>query len=338
MHTGGSDWKKYWRRKELSETDAEAIKRSCPSVKAASPLAQAQTRVSFEKEMANHVNVVGSDPNYNEMGGQLVDEGRSLTENDVATSRNVCVLGRAVADKLFPFSDPLGQQVRIEGRKLEVIGLLERKGNVMGQSKDNIILLPYPVFKQIWGNGWGTSLMIMARSPELYVRALDEVVSTLRRVRGVKWDEDNDFEIVTQASLLEGFKKITGGVFIVMIAIAAISLLVGGIGIMNIMYVSVTERTKEIGIRKALGARRNDILGQFLTEAVILSGLGGLIGVLLGLGLALAVKSFTPLPVHTPLWTILLALGFSSLVGLFFGIYPALHAARLDPIESLRYE
>ena len=199
-------------------------------------------------------------------------------------------------------------------------------------------MIPLTTLQKLAGEKLNVDIGVQATGPGSWDSAMDEVITLLRRRRGVPYSEPNDFEILTQDSLMEMFNNITGAAFAVVIGVASISLLVGGIGIMNIMLVTVTERTREIGIRKALGARRKDILWQFLTEATVLSGVGGILGILLGFSIGKLVGALSPLPAVVPIWSIFLGLGFSSMVGLFFGIYPAAKAAKLDPIVALRFE
>ena len=257
---------------------------------------------------------------------------------NVEHRRQVCVLGTDIVERLFPYEDPVGRHVRSGPHRFLVVGVLEEKGSFMGQSRDNLVMIPLTTLQKLAGENLNLDIGVLPEGPGAMQSAMDEVITLLRHRRGLSYEQPNDFEILTQDSLMEVFNNITGAAFAVVVGVASISLLVGGIGIMNIMLVTVTERTREIGIRKALGAKRRDVLWQFLIEATVLSGVGGILGILLGFSLGKFVGAVSPLPSVVPLWTIFLGLGFSSLVGMFFGIYPATKAARLDPIVALHYE
>ncbi len=268
-----------------------------------------------------------------------VSEGRDLTKQDVDFSRNVVVMGMDIVDQLFPFDDPLGKTISIEGKKFRVIGITERQGNLFGQSQDNFVLIPITVYLQMFSSRWTSlSITIESESPEMYDKTQDEVIGIMRAIRQVPPGEENDFEVVSNDELIDTFAAFTGGVKLFALAISVIALVVAGIGIMNIMLVSVSERIKEIGIRKAVGAKRRDILIQFLTEAIFLSEIGGIFGIILGILGGNAVTLVFDIPVVIPLDLALLGLFVCSIIGIGFGSYPAYRAARLDPIESLHYD
>ncbi len=336
----GHERRKYRNRKDIKTEYARKIRDVANLVDNATP--QVYTwgetiKGNSEKTNAN-VLVYGVSEDWQETEGHFVKDGRFLQETDVHSSRTVCVIGLDIVEKLFPFKNPIGECVYVSGKKLKVIGVLEEKGSIFGSSRDNIVVMPYTTFENIFGKHNDVTITVQAKSAELIVPAMDQVAGILRTIRKVPPGKPNDFEIITRDSLADTWKNLTGVIFAAAVGIAMISLLVGGIGIMNIMLVSVTERTREIGIRKAIGAKRKDILGQFIVEAVILSGFGGLIGIVTGLLLGALIGAVSPLPSAVPVWAIFAGLGFSSLVGLFFGIYPAAKAARLDPIVALRYE
>jgi len=224
------------------------------------------------------------------------------------------------------------------GRRFEVVGIFEKKGSAFGQSQDNKIAIPFFQFQKLYGKERSINITVQAATPALVETAQEQTIGVMRTQRKVKPGVENDFEIYSNETITGFFDNITKYVRIVAIAIASISLLVAGVGIMNIMLVSVTERTREIGIRKSVGAKRSDILWQFLIEAIVLSELGGLIGIILGLGIGKLVDALTPVPAAVPVWTVFLGLIFCSFVGLVFGVYPAMKAARMDPITALRYE
>jgi putative ABC transport system permease protein len=338
--TSGKQWREYARRKNLTYEDALAIEELCRSVKIVAPdinLYPGEV-IRYRGESTDRVPVWGVTETYLDVYSYFVSWGRFITPTDVEHRRQVCVLGMDVVNRLFLFEDPVGAYVRSGPHRFLVVGVLEEKGSFMGQSQDNLVMIPLTTLQKLSGEKLNVDIGVQAKGPGSWDSALDEVITLLRRRRGLAYSDPNDFEILTQDSLMEMFNNITGAAFAVVIGVASISLLVGGIGIMNIMLVTVTERTREIGIRKALGARRTDILWQFLIEATVLSGVGGILGILLGFSIGKMVGALSPLPSVVPIWSILLGLGFSSMVGLFFGIYPATKAARLDPIVALRYE
>ena len=274
-------------------------------------------------------------------------DGRNISQMDVRAARKVAVIGAAVADRLYPFVDPVGRDIRVDGRKYEVIGVFDVKNSAMGGSYDSYVLIPVSTFVNIYGlsnrDGWPRSVNITvhARTPDIIADAMQETRQVLRRGRNVPRGEEDNFTMYNSESSIAQFNQMTLGVKIGAAVIGTIALVVAGIGIMNIMLVSVTERTKEIGIRKSLGAKPRDILRQFLLEAVVLCNVGGVIGVLLGfafgnvlvkVGMSSAFESAVPLE-----WA-LIGLLFCSAVGIVFGMLPAIKASRLNPIDALRYE
>jgi putative ABC transport system permease protein len=244
-----------------------------------------------------------------------------------------------VADLLFPDRSPLVEEVRLRGRPFEVVGVAERRGSVLGLgSKDGWTMVPWPAYELAFGRNPNNNVALVATTPEDVQKAIDEVVATLRRLRGLAPGDENDFDYYTNESATETLDQLIAMIGAATFGVCALALLVGGIGIMNIMLVSVTERTREIGVRKALGARRRRILIQFLFEAVTLSALGGLFGVLLGAGLAVGAREVFAVPASVPAWAVLLSLFTACGAGLLFGIYPAARASRLDPVEAMRTE
>ena len=329
----------------LEDAYALADPRNVPHAVAVAPVLQRRGTVTYGGENIR-TDVIGVTPEYEQVRNWHVVRGRYISQSDLEAAARVAVLGKIPAEELFKGADPIGQLIRIERVPFRVIGILEeRGGGFFGFSEDDRILIPITTLqtrlmgaRAIRGQGRLVSFINVSATSEKDIdRAIEEITWTLRRRHNIEFGED-DFSIFTQQDLLGAFNQITTILTLFLGAIAAISLLVGGIGIMNIMLVSVTERTREIGIRKAVGAKRRDILVQFLIEAVVLSVVGGFIGTLAGAGIARIVDSFDVIQTVISLQAVLLAVGFSIAVGLFFGIYPAWRAAQLNPIEALRYE
>jgi len=269
----------------------------------------------------------------------IVDIGRPLNNNDIKYSKDVCLIGQDIIDKLFVGIDPIGQSIKVDNHNLEVIGIIEKQPEFFGQSMDNYIVIPITSYESFYGKTRGSvEITVMANSEEEYDATIQATIGHLRTMRKVKPGEENDFEIFSNESLIGQIADITGGVRIGAMAISLIALLAAGVGIMNIMLVSVTERTKEIGIRKAVGARRSNILIQFLIEAIILCLIGGFIGIFFGVGLGNLAGSFINAKAAIPYDWVAIGLSLCVLVGVIFGTYPAYKAANLDPIEALRYE
>ncbi|MCX7837056.1 MAG: ABC transporter permease, partial [candidate division WOR-3 bacterium] len=301
--------------------------------------------ITYGINKVRNIEVIGSDENLQYTSNYVISSGRFINEDDFKRRRKVCVVGSYIVENLFPDTDPLFKTINLGGKKFTIVGVLEPKGSFMGQPQDNIIIIPLTTFDEVFPKPtgfqrlWrGLSFQILPKDGKNLERTIDEIREVLRRRRRLGFDKPDDFGINTQQTLREIYKNITNVAFIVMIAVAAISLIVGGIGIMNIMLVAVTERTKEIGLRKAVGASNRDILLQFLLEACFLSFLGGVIGLILGIGSAKIIAALTPLESAVPLWVIIIGVLFPICVGIFFGIYPATRAAKLNPIEALRYE
>ena len=323
----------------LTEDDASAIQKECPAVALVSPGTRAGGQV-----IAGNLNwatgIEGTGPDYLEIRKWSVEYGDFYTDQDIKAASKVCVLGKTVADALFPESSPVGQTIRIRNVPCKVIGVLSRKGqNAMGQDQDDIILAPYTtVLRRLTWYPYLRQILVSATTPGNIAVAQSQIAELLRmRHRIAAYDQD-DFTIRNQADLASAANATTQILTILLASIASVSLLVGGIGIMNIMLVSVTERTREIGIRMSVGARGWDILTQFLIEALVLSLLGGIIGILLGVGGSTAITKLAKWPTIITAFSIILSFGFSIAIGIFFGFYPARKAALLNPIEALRYE
>ncbi len=287
----------------------------------------------------NYVSLLGGDEGSIRMYKTFISDGRNIAPDDVRYARNVCVLGMDVVDRLFPFEDPLSKKIQIEGLNYYVIGITERQGEAFGQSQDNYIAIPITNYLQKFSNKWTTlSINVEAASEKDYDKTREEVIGIMRTIRKVKAGDDNDFELETNDEMIETFSGFTGGIKLFALSVSIIALVVAGIGIMNIMLVSVTERIKEIGIRKAIGATKQDILTQFLMEAVFLSEFGGIVGIIMGISAGNLVSFIFKIPAVIPIDWAIIGLAVCSLIGIGFGIYPAWKAAQLDPIESLRFE
>ena len=329
-------------RKAIDFEDAMAIRESCPSVGAVSPqnyyFAPGGNVAKYRDNEARRPDFGGVLPDYEEVNNTFVIDGRFITDTDVHFKTFVCVIGTDVRDALFPNIDPIGKDIRVNGDRFSVVGVLEKRGAILDESFNNVIFIPYGTFQKIHPEEIELWLSVRPKTPELINKAIDEIENVMRRRRGLSAEKANNFAIVTQEDLMNTYRKITSAIYGVMVLISSIGLVVGGVGVMNIMLVTVTERTREIGIRKAIGAKRRNILWQFLIEASTLSGLGGIIGILVGILIGQVVNATTPLPASISLLWVLLSFGVAISVGLVFGIYPAYRAARLDPIVSLRYE
>ena len=332
-------------RKELTYDDALAL-RSLPAVELSVPFLDITNNYFGQKLMVTAngkssaaIQLQGTLPDYERAGVEIVSEGRYFTEFENETNQQVCVIGAAVAENFFQFTSPLEKTLEIGGNEFRVLGVLEKRESFLfgggNDEQNNVIYMPYNVAHKLKPNADDVFILAVARAG-MMDEAKDQITDLLRVRRQVPFGEKNNFGMATADSVLDQFRAITFGVAIAMVVISSVGLMVGGIGVMNIMLVSVTERTREIGIRKAIGARRRDILWQFLIEAMTLTGVGGLIG--LGLGWATTLLIRMVVPSYVPLWAPVGGFIASVGIGLIFGLWPAWKAARLDPIEALRYE
>ena len=337
---GGQD-NKYRKRKNIDFFQYEELKRRAKlplRVSVADDTGERNIRYK-DNVLKKTADVVGVDEWGLRTYKTYLADGRNFTEDDIRFSRNITILGPDVVDILFPFEDPIGKVIQIKGLDYTVIGVTERKGQAFGQSQDYFALIPISLYLQRYSSRWTSlGINVEAESPEIFEKTIDEVIGLMRVIRKVPPEKENDFEILSNEELLETFAGLTGGIKIFASAVSVIALLVAGIGIMNIMLVSVTERIKEIGIRKAIGATKGDIMTQFLTEAVFLSQFGGIVGVILGILGGNIVAVLLNVPAVIPMDWAFYGLVVCSVIGIGFGIYPAWRAANLDPIESLRYE
>ena len=329
-------------RKPLTLDNAKAIAERCPNVEHVSPYLFPDWNMIHKARYKGNdlfnLDLGGTEEGYAAGGNAEMKAGRFFTEAENQRRRAVAVIGEDAQKALFAQQDAIGKSFEVDGHVFEVIGVMSRPSASFPGQNDNRILLPYFTMRKMFPNAREHMLIVSAREGQL-AKASDEVRGVLRTERRVPYDSPDNFSISTADQLIEDFRKVTATTAIVMVVLSSIGLLVGGIGVMNIMLVSVTERTKEIGVRKALGAKRQDIVVQFLTEAVVLTFVGGLVGMLFGWGIALLARTIFPsLPTAVPLWAAALGILVSVGVGLFFGIWPASKAARLDPVVALRYE
>jgi putative ABC transport system permease protein len=337
---GDHDRSKYARRKDFTLREVAELQEHCQScLRVAGETWEVERDVrAGDRAVRGMTTVVGGTAAVFDNNGYGLASGRLFDEGEALSGTNVVVLGADVVDLLYRELEPIGQPIRIHGRRFRVIGTLARRGQQLGGSLDNLIVMPIAALDPIYGSHRSLGVTIQARDPERIARTQDEVVSILRRVRGVAPEADNDFEMFSNASIQETFDSLTAIIAAASVGICAIALLIGGIGVMNIMLVSVTERTSEIGLRRALGARRRRILAQFVVEAVTLTSIGGVLGIAAGSGLAALIEVLVAIPTVVPAWAVVLSMLSAGGVGLVFGIYPAYRASRLDPVEAMRRE
>lgn len=291
------------------------------------------------KETNPNIQVAGITVDAMRTNNWNVETGREIRETDVQYSANVCLIGKDIVDKLFPNIDPIGQTIRVDGRPLKVIGVIEAQPALFGQSRDNYIVLPITTWQSMYGKyGRSVNITVMAYGKEDYNEVIEAATGYMRKIRKLSPGEPDNFYIYSNESMISQVNDITGPIKIGALAVSIIALIAAGVGIMNIMLVSVTERTREIGIRKALGARKTWILTQFLIEAVVLCFVGGIIGILLGVGIGNFAGSFLNAQTAIPVDWVIIGITLCVLIGVIFGTYPAYKAANLDPIEALRYE
>lgn len=334
-------------RDAFTVDDQIAILENCDAVAAVSGLTVLDENqvLRYRRQQTRPTFVIGTDDAYQETNGYNVEAGRFFTAEEVRRRALVCLLGTATREALLGGADPVGKSIRIGRTKFEVVGVLEAKGKFLGNNLDEVVMIPHTTMTKHFRESLSSFLprgqLVLnasAVSPERMDEAIQQITETLRARRGLRPNQTNNFAVITDDALMDLYNSITGAFYMAMILIASIALLVGGIGVMNVMLISVTERTREIGLRKAIGARRSAILWQFLFEAITLTALGGGIGIAVGLGIAWFVDAISPLPSAVPMWSVVVGFGVSAVVGLFFGLYPAVRAAALDPVEALRFE
>jgi putative ABC transport system permease protein len=322
----------------LTLAEADAIRGYGTMIDAVMAQANRGGTVSWEDELLTGIGIQGVTPEYVEFSTFDAERGRMMSPIEVERSRPVALLGWDVADRLFGDLNPLDRVIKIQGIHFTVVGVSARKGSFFGNSMDNFVVIPIGAHMKLFGPRQSLSLTVKPISPAVLPVAMDEATVALRVARRLSPSEPNNFGLFTSDTLLGLYAQATNGIFAVLVGVVALSLVVGGIVIMNIMLMVVSERTREIGLRKALGARRSDIMSQVLTESVTLSTFGGLVGIALGFGAGRLISTLTPLPAGLELWSVALGIGITAGIGLFFGMYPASRAAKLDPIEALRRE
>ena len=315
--------------------DRDAIRSFSEHVDAVMAQGREGGEVRYRDEVLEQATIQGVTSEFARFPTFTAERGRLMTPTEISRNRNVVLLGWSTADRLFGSTDPLDRIINIQGVHFRVVGISQRKGTMFGRSQDEFAVIPLGAFQRLFGSRRPLILMARPKDPSEMNRAIDDATMALRIERRLRPREDNDFGIFTSETVLGIYNQATSGIFAVLIGVVGLALVVAGIVIMNIMLMAVSERTREIGLRKALGARRRDVLWQMLSESVILSLLGGILGTAVGLLAALAIDQFAPVPATVHTWSVLLAISTTALVGLFFGIYPAARAAALDPIEAL---
>jgi putative ABC transport system permease protein len=332
------NWWEFRNRKNLTLAHVDAVRAQCTLCETVVPLIDEDEDLSFQDNSLTAVNITGTTEDWPRVSGFEVTTGRFLTQTDDDNRRLVAVIGADVADTLFPGVEPVGQTMRVGQKPFTVIGTLSRKGKLLDSSQDLIVIIPFHTFTGFFAGRRSVTIGVSVKAPQLLDDTEDALVGILRRVRQTPPGRPDDFAINRPEQLASTYQQLTGALYGVALGIGFITLLVGGIGIMNIMLVSVRERTREIGIRRALGAKRRTIIAQFMLEAMVVSAVGGVLGTVVGLGGAKLLSLVTPLAATVKPLTVVFGVGFAALVGLLFGIWPAARAANLDPVEALRQE
>jgi putative ABC transport system permease protein len=324
---------------DLTMEDAEAIKKRCPSVGVVVSAQNESGNVRYREILLENIWISGRSWQYSFVENMEIEEGRHFSEHEDLRARNVAVIGSDIKDKLFKGANPIGKDIYIKGRKFKVIGLVKKRGMLLGNSQDEFVAIPISVFRKIFGSHSDSFyMMVKPKSPDLLNKAMEEAMVVMRVRHKLKPKQDNDFGIFTSDAFINMYQNATRGIYSALVGIVSLALIVGGVVIMNIMLMVVTERTREIGIRKAIGAKRRDVLWQFLVESLTLSMVGGATGIAIGIILAIVIANLVDMPYMIKVWSIIISLATVFIVGIIFGLYPANKAAKLDPIEALRYE
>jgi putative ABC transport system permease protein len=322
----------------ITVQEAKAIRAFSPTIQAVVAQAERRDAVSYRGRELQSVQIQGVTSEYGDFAMFDAERGRVMSPSEVERGQRVTLLGFDVADELFGDVNPLDKEILIAGTSFRVVGVSAKKGSIFGNSQDSYAVIPLSMYQKLFGSRQSLGLMVKPASQEALAEAMDDTTLALRVRRRLKPSERDNFGIFTSDTVMGIYEQATNGIFAVLVGVVALSLLVGGIVIMNIMLMAVSERTREIGLRKALGAKKRDIMSQILTESVTLSTCGGVVGIALGFVGAQAIAYFTPLPATLEIWSVILGIGITAGVGLFFGAYPASRAASLDPIEALRRE
>ncbi len=323
---------------QLTKEEYDFIKSRVTLSRESGILVNRGAKLTYGTDLVDGVQLIGATSNWAVMTNSQIDAGRFLTDIEDRRHLNAVFLGADFKDRFFPSTDPIGKTVAIDGMPFEVIGVAKAKGSVFGQSQDNFATIPAETYFKIYGSRVGISYAFLAQSRSQLEQAQDEIRMLIRSFRHLRPQEDDNFGMVSSDTLVSAWDQLTGTIAAAAVGIVSVFMVVGGVVIMNIMLAVVSERTREIGVRKSVGARRRDILNQFLVESSMLSAMGGLIGVTIAWTVAVIVRNFTPVPMEVPLNAVVIGVTLSTAVGLFFGIYPARRASRLDPIVALRSE
>lgn len=337
--TSEEEWIKTRKRKNITVEDMRAVERYCDLCESVGGTAEpSPTKVKYGADYLEDIWVVGATYNYLDISDVDLDYGRPMNESDDLHRSAVCLVGPDIVSNLIKSGSALGKDIKVGKYYFRIVGVAKSRGSFLGMNQDNWVVVPLTTYQKYFGKRRTISIYAKAKDMKLMEEAQDQARSILRTRRKLQYNQKDDFGIMTTATFINLYNNLTATLWIVLVLISSIALIVGGIVIMNIMLVSVTERTREVGIRKAIGARRRDILWQFLVEAATLAVIGGGIGVLIGILFAVILDYASPLPAAVELWAVMTGLAVSSGVGIIFGLFPAVKAARLDPIESLRYE
>ncbi|MCK5761187.1 MAG: ABC transporter permease, partial [Candidatus Delongbacteria bacterium] len=320
---GNSDWREYWKRPNITYDYANIIENSCSSVENAVPLQERWGQEIKSGNKKSKIKIYGATENWIQLFAYDIESGRYLNFTELNKRVDNIIIGKSVKDELFEYTDPIGQYVFVNGIRFKIVGLFAEKGKFFGQDRDDIVVISTFHFQRMFGKNKDLAIRVSAQNQESVPKAIDETIIALRRIRNLKSEDENDFEITTKDEIANKMNGVIAIIYLAALSIGGMSLLVGSIGVMNIMLVSITERTREIGLRRSVGANKNNIMVQFLIEAVILSLLGGIIGIGTGVGIAKLVSTFSKISTVAPLWTIMTAFSVSVFIGLVAGIFPA---------------